>query len=113
MVTDALSCRHSLLTVLDTKLLGFEMLKDLYAHDTDFSDIYTSCMKSPHGKYFLHNEFLFYVDKLCVSNSSICDLLIREAHSGGLMGHFEIVKTLAMLQEHFYWPQMVDVPPIT
>ncbi|XP_071901053.1 uncharacterized protein [Coffea arabica] len=75
---------------------------DLYAHDTDFSDIYASCMKSPHGKYFLHNGFLFYVDKLCMPNSSIRDLLIREAHNGGLMGYFEIVKTLAMLQEHFY-----------
>ncbi|XP_027156398.1 uncharacterized protein LOC113774129 [Coffea eugenioides] len=49
-VADALSRRHFLLAVLDAKLLGFEMLKDLYAHDTDFSDIYASCMKSPHGK---------------------------------------------------------------
>ncbi|XP_071933100.1 uncharacterized protein [Coffea arabica] len=97
----ALSRRHSLLAMLDDKLLGFEMLKDIYAHDTDFSDIYASCMKSPHGKYFLHNGFLFYVDKLCVPNSSIRDLLIREAHSGGLMRHFGVVKTLAMLQEHF------------
>ncbi|XP_071914046.1 uncharacterized protein [Coffea arabica] len=39
-------------------LLGFEMLKDLYAHDTDFSDIYASCMKCPHGKYFLHDGFV-------------------------------------------------------
>ncbi|XP_027158252.1 uncharacterized protein LOC113759872 [Coffea eugenioides] len=30
----------------------------------------------------------------------------KEAHSGGLMGHFGMVKTLAMLQEHFYWPHM-------
>nr|XP_027109191.1 uncharacterized protein LOC113729063 [Coffea arabica] len=43
---------------------------------------------------------------LCVSNSSIRDLLVREAHSDGLMGHFGIVKTLAMLQERFYWPHM-------
>nr|XP_027101637.1 uncharacterized protein LOC113722556 [Coffea arabica] len=50
VVADALSRRHSLLVVLDAKLLGFEMLKDIYAHDTDFSDIYASCMKSPHGK---------------------------------------------------------------
>ncbi|XP_027169446.1 uncharacterized protein LOC113769177 [Coffea eugenioides] len=61
---------------------------------------------SPHGKYFLHDGFLFYMDKLYVPNSSIRDLLVREAHSGGLMGHFGIVKTLAMLQEHFYWPYM-------
>ncbi|XP_071901283.1 uncharacterized protein [Coffea arabica] len=91
---------------LDAKLLGFEMLKELYAHDIGFGEIFASCTKSPHEKYFLHDRFLFYVGKLCVPNSSIRDLLVREAHSGGLMGHFGIVKTLAMLQEHFYWPRI-------
>ncbi|XP_071918778.1 uncharacterized protein [Coffea arabica] len=102
VVADALSHRHSLLAVLDAKLLGFEMLKEIYAHDHDFGEVYASCLKSPHGKYFFHNGFLLYVDKLCVPNSSIRDLLIRETHSGGLMGHFGIVKILTMLQEHFY-----------
>jgi len=32
------------------------------------------------------------------------ELLVREAHGGGLMGHFEIAKTLNVLCEHFYWP---------
>lgn len=36
----------------------------------------------------------------------MCELLVREAHSGGLMGHFGIAKTLDMLNEHFYWPKM-------
>nr|XP_027101102.1 uncharacterized protein LOC113720450 [Coffea arabica] len=42
MVADALSRRHSLLAVLDAKLLGFEMLKEIYAHDHDFREIYAS-----------------------------------------------------------------------
>ncbi|XP_071901185.1 uncharacterized protein [Coffea arabica] len=96
VVADALSCRHYLLVFLDAKLLGFEMIKELYTHDPDFGDIYAD------GKYFLHDGFLFHVDKLCVPNSSVHDLLVREAYSGGLMGHFGMVKTLAMLQEHFY-----------
>ncbi|XP_071933765.1 uncharacterized protein [Coffea arabica] len=106
VVADALSRRHSLLALLDAKLLGFKMVKELYTNDHDFGDTYVACVKAPHGKYFLHDGFLFHVDKLCVPNSSIRDLLIREAHSGGLMGHFGITKTLAMLQEHFYWPHM-------
>jgi hypothetical protein len=28
---------------------------------------------------------------------------VREAHRGGLMGHFGVVKTLNVLYEHFYW----------
>ena len=31
---------------------------------------------------------------------------MKEAHAGGLMGHFGVQKTLDMLQEHFYWPHM-------
>ena len=31
---------------------------------------------------------------------------MREGHGGGLMGHFGVLKTLSLLQEHFYWPNM-------
>jgi hypothetical protein len=31
---------------------------------------------------------------------------VRETYVGGLMGHFEITKTLEILHEHFYWPNM-------
>jgi hypothetical protein len=34
----------------------------------------------------------------CVSASSLCELLFREAHKGGLMGHFRVAKTLNVLQ---------------
>ena len=34
------------------------------------------------------------------------ELLVKEAHGGGLMGHFGIAKTIAVLHEHFYWPKM-------
>jgi hypothetical protein len=34
------------------------------------------------------------------------ELLVQESHGGGLMGHFGVAKTLAILQDHFYWPHM-------
>jgi hypothetical protein len=34
------------------------------------------------------------------------ELLVTEAHSGRLMGHFGIIKTLEVLHEYFYWPNM-------
>ena len=34
------------------------------------------------------------------------ELLVREAHGGGLMGHFGVRKTLEVLHEHFFWPKM-------
>ena len=39
-------------------------------------------------------------------NSSMRKLLVREAHGGGLMGHFGVRKTLDVLHEHFFWPKM-------
>ena len=38
-----------------------------------------------------------------VPNSSICELLVREAHGGGLMGHFGVRNTLDVLHEHFFF----------
>ena len=31
---------------------------------------------------------------------------IKEKNSGGLVGHFEIDKTLILLKEKYYWPEM-------
>jgi hypothetical protein len=43
---------------------------------------------------------------LCVPALSLRELLVREVHGGGLMGHFGVAKTLDVLHEHFYWPKM-------
>jgi hypothetical protein len=37
VVADALSRRYALLSMLDTKLLGFEYIKDLHVQDSDFA----------------------------------------------------------------------------
>ena len=34
------------------------------------------------------------------------EFLVREAHSGGLMEHFSVKKTLDTLHEHFFCPKM-------
>ena len=34
------------------------------------------------------------------------ELLVREAHGGGLMGHFGVRKTLDVLHEHFFLLKM-------
>lgn len=40
IIADALSRRTHLLALLETKVLGFEMIKDLYALDPDLRDLY-------------------------------------------------------------------------
>ncbi|KAG7599432.1 Reverse transcriptase domain [Arabidopsis suecica] len=106
VVADALSRRYVLLTSLDARLLGFEQIKDLYANDSDFSKIFQSCEKFAFGKYYRHDGYLFFENRLCVPHSSLRELFLREAHGGGLMGHFGVAKTYKVMQEHFHWPHM-------
>uniref|UniRef100_A0A2N9I939 Reverse transcriptase domain-containing protein n=1 Tax=Fagus sylvatica TaxID=28930 RepID=A0A2N9I939_FAGSY len=46
IVADALSRRYVLLTSMSAKMLGFEYVKDMYADDADFSDVYKACDKT-------------------------------------------------------------------
>ena len=91
---------------LNSKLLGFEHIKELYTDDHGFSVKYQACEKTAVGKYFKYDGYLFRENKLCVTNCYLRDLLVRESHGGELMGHFGVVKTLSVLWEHFYWPHM-------
>ena len=103
MVADALSQRYVLLTSLGVKMLGFEYVKDMYANDVDFADGYMACDKTAFEKFYKHDGYLFRGNKLCVPNCLMCELLVREAHGGGLMGHFGVRKTLEILHEHFFF----------
>ncbi|RVW87269.1 Transposon Ty3-I Gag-Pol polyprotein [Vitis vinifera] len=43
-----------------------------------------------------------------VPKCSLREAIIREAHGGGLAGHFDQDKTLIMVQENFYWPKLMQ-----
>jgi len=88
VVAGALSRRYTLLNVLDVQYLGFDHIKEIYKDDLDFSIIYKECSKGGHKDFFLHNGFLFKGKRLCVPQGSLRQSLVREAHEGGLMGHF-------------------------
>ena len=97
---------HALVSTLNAKLLGFEYVKELYANDDDFASVYGACEKTTFGKFYRLDGYLFRKNRLCVPNSSMRELLVYEAHEGGLMGHFGVQKTLDVLHEHCFWPKM-------
>ncbi|KAF7839296.1 putative gag-pol polyprotein [Senna tora] len=98
--------RYALISTLSAKFLGFEQLKDLYMNDPDFGNVFGECENRPFDKFYRHDGYLFRENKLCVPKCSMRELLERESHGGGLMGHFGVLKTLDMLKEHFFWPHM-------
>ena len=98
-----------------SKLSGFECLKTLYPMDTVFAQTFKDCeeweMRSwmrdrSSTHYSKFDGFLCKVKRLCVPMSFLIKLSMREAHNGGLMGHFGIEKTRVILEEQFYWVNM-------
>ncbi|KAG7572513.1 Reverse transcriptase domain [Arabidopsis suecica] len=106
IVADALSRRHALITIMDAKVMGFEHIKAIYEADPGFQEVYKETSKAAYGVYYQHDGYLFKDKRLCIPQGSMRELLVREAHGGGLMGHFGRDKTLGVLMDHFYWPRL-------
>jgi len=105
VVADALSRRYILLTHLQSKLLGFGLIKEHYILDPFFQPIIEQCTRNREcDTYFLQEGYLYKAGKLCIPKCPIRRLLLQEAHEG--RGHLGVNKTLAALREHFYWPKM-------
>ncbi|MDD0148434.1 hypothetical protein PSY31_22280, partial [Shigella flexneri] len=106
VVIDALSRMYVLISMLSAKFLGFEHIKEFYSQDCAFSNVFEACVTKPFEKFYKQDGYLFRENKLCIPKCSFRELLVRESHGGGLMGHFGILKTLEILKEHFFWPHM-------
>lgn len=52
VVADALSRRYTLLSSMETKLLGFEHIKSCYANDPEFKDVFRESEKHVSGKFY-------------------------------------------------------------
>ncbi|OMO63736.1 reverse transcriptase [Corchorus capsularis] len=78
VVADALSGRYVLLFKLDSKFLGFEFTKELYASDVYFGEIFKTCENSGFGKYYKHDVLLFKESRLCVPSCSLHYVFVRE-----------------------------------
>jgi len=61
----------------------------MHPHDSQFAGIFLACTKFSTNGYLMENVYLFKEKRLCVSQCSIRDLLVREAHERG-MGHFRV-----------------------
>lgn len=55
--------------------------------------------------FVFRDGFLYYGKQRYIPQSSLTEFIVREAHEGGLAGHFGYFKTLKMIQENVFWPK--------
>ena len=93
-------------------MVGFKELKSLYPEDPDFGEAWKACTepvtldRTKWLDFIIQDGMLFKGSQLCIPQSSMRENLIKEKHSGGLAGHFGHDKTLSLVSENYYWPQL-------
>jgi hypothetical protein len=111
-VADALSRKCLMLQEFRVRTLGFDDLRNMYADDPDFQEVYEATEnlvlidRSPWIEYVIQEGLLFRGNQLCILKCSMRENLLKEKHSGGLAGHFGHEKTFAKLNESYFWPGM-------
>ena len=96
----------ALMKTLSWEIMGFEMLKEIYVDDDDFSKVWASCVhKEPCNDFYIHDGFPMKSGQLCLPRTSLRENVIRDLHRGGLAGHLGRDKTIEAVKERYYWPK--------
>jgi hypothetical protein len=78
----------------------------LYERDPDFAATYQMLgANTVVTDFHLQDGLLCHLGHLCVPSSERVKL-IWESHYSRVAGHFGVEKTVAVLQQHFYWPKL-------
>jgi hypothetical protein len=95
--------------------LGFDNLKEMYRDDPDFKEVYEAYEayenpilrdKIQWTEYMIQDGLLFRGNQLCIPKCSMRENLLKEKHSGGLVGHFDHDKMFSKLNGSYFWPGM-------
>jgi hypothetical protein len=109
-VVDALSRKCFLMQEFRVKTLGFDNLKEMYKDDPDFKEVYEAYEnpilrdRTQWIEYMIQDGLLFRGNQLCIPKCSMRENLLKEKHSGGLVGHFSHDKKFSKLNGSYFWP---------
>ena len=88
-------------------MVGFKELTNLYPEDPDFSKAwkdYIVPITLDRMKWFdivIQDGMLFKGSQLCIPRSFMRENVIKEKHSGRLVGHFGRDKTIAFVTKNY------------
>jgi hypothetical protein len=85
-----------------------DQIKDLYREDEAFDHVWVKHMRGPPlgDDFLVWDGYLFKNNLLCIPRSSLHDKLIRELHSSDLSGYVGCNKTIANLEDRYFWSQL-------
>ena len=101
--THALSQRASLLITMQTKVLGFDLFRELPSSDPYFGPILNDVAISKQFDFLIHDGLLFKGNQLCIPDSNLRLRVIQELHNEG---HMERDKTMKFVTDSYFWPTM-------
>jgi hypothetical protein len=93
-------------------LLMQEFRVKMYRNDLDFKEAYETSEnpilrdRSQWTKYMIQDGLLFRGNQLCIPKCSMRKNLLKEKHSGGLVGHYGHDKTFSKLNGSYFLPGM-------
>jgi len=106
IVTNALSWKYVLFYTLDTRLLGFVYVKELYPDDTNSVKFISNMnLQQLMDSLSMMDFYLKIKDYICLIVQCV-NCFYGKAYDDGLMGYFRITKTLKVFHEYFCWPNM-------
>ncbi|GJX18669.1 RNA-directed DNA polymerase [Tanacetum coccineum] len=101
-----LSRKTTLLVSISSEVLGFDSIKELYAIDEDFGNIWMKLENKQHrSEFFLLDGYLFKGNRLCIPKTFLKSQLVKEIHAKGLSALGQD-KTITSVESRFSWPQL-------
>ena len=104
-VVDALSRKPIILSIFCINSIGFDSIKGLYTTDPDFKNIWATFQTNPPMAplgFAINDGFLTKASHICILMGSLREFVIQKLHGGGLAGHFEQDKTMALVVDRFF-----------
>ncbi|KAI9165825.1 hypothetical protein LWI28_021185 [Acer negundo] len=108
-VADALSHVLTVVQSLSITVPGLDRIKSEYSTCLDFGIIFRKILdghRRGHVDFVIRDGYLFRGSHFCLPCTSLRDFLVWEMHVGGLAGHLGRDKTIALVEDRFYWPSL-------